>query len=398
MNKLNNMNNMNNINILNKYISHITFVLLAGLLAGMTGACSSDDIDEKTDTPAAVRHTFSIPLAITEERTPVSRATGDPGIDPEPHAPSLVYIWADVTLSDPDGGNEEQAILFQNYNTTPDRWDYINDDPLHPDDRYVLTTQSRVVFDIGRQVLKTGTTVGIYAIATDQPLPLPSALQEDKVAATADIRQQLRTLTLDLSGWSAATPALHSAALGGLYSTPLPLKAAFSYTYPTAPTDVQRLNAEHCGIYVADDQGSINEQAAATRLYHCAAKVDFKWEVAAALQRTTAVSTITLSGLPTQLNVFTPTQNPVGTATCPLVAPTAAVHLTSPGNQWIGREYAYVLQPPTTAATTDGIITYGVTFSNPDGGSVRTAISGAKTGAATNTTFTTWYRVNAEIK
>lgn len=395
------------------HIHHIAALLLLAACALTCGliACSSDDIEDTAGGNSTAHHTFTIPLAIAEERTTASRATGDPGIDPEPHAPATLYIWADVTLADPDGSNEEKAVLFQTYNPAPDRWEYINDDPLHPDDRYRLAETARVVFDIGKQLLKPGTTVNIYAVATDFPLAISTALQEEKQASNATLLGQIRTLTLDLAGWCATTPALHSAALGNLYSNPLPLKTAHASTYPASGTAEQQLTAEHAGIYLADALGGINENAAPTRLYHCAAKADFKWEVAVrdtdgalddaatrTLQRNTAVASVILSGLPTQLNVFTPTQNPAGTATCRLLAPTEAVHLTTPGNQWIGREYAYVLQPPTTAATTDGIITYGVTFSNPAAATpVRTAVSGAKTDPATNTTFTTWYRINARV-
>ena len=125
------------------------------------------------------------------------------------------------------------------------------------------------------------------------------------------------------------------------------------------------------------------------RLYHCAAKYDFTWEVAAALQGTTSLSSITLRNLPTTCRVFQPTQNPAGTATRTVIGNAEADNRLTPANQWIGRAYTYALQPPA------GTVDYTVTFA---GSASRPQKEASFTPALLNDTYTGWYRIIANIE
>ena len=193
---------------------------------------------------------------------------------------------------------------------------------------------------------------------------------------------------------TAGTAAEQSDALRDLYGTP-----------------VQQVADNQLSV---DVNGIVDSPGGYVRLYHCAARVDMTWEVAAYddagnvdydktldLQSTTALEGIRLQGLPTSLKVFQPTQNVAtgGTYEVALVHSTDdAVGKITPGNQWIGRAVAYVTQPYTSGNGTDGKIDYEVSFSNPSGGTVVKSDVKSSTPSATNTTYTTWYRVNARIK
>ena len=192
---------------------------------------------------------------------------------------------------------------------------------------------------------------------------------------------------------SAGTAAKQSDALRDLYGTPV---------HQVADNQLS-----------VDANGIVDSPGGTVRLYHCAARVDMTWEVAAYddagnvdydntldLQSTTALKGIELQGLPTSLKVFQPTQNVAtgGTYDALLAHSTVdAVSKITPGNQWIGRAVAYVTQPNTSGKGTDGKIGYGVSFSNPSGGTEKSDVT-SSTPSATNTYYTTWYRVNARIK
>ncbi len=122
-------------------------------------------------------------------------------------------------------------------------------------------------------------------------------------------------------------------------------------------------------------------------LYHVAARVDFTWEVPAANQATQSVTSITVTGLPTQCCIFDPTHNPAPTGE----GGTAIIN-TTPGNKWIGRECVYVLQPNVDAPT-EGKIQYTVdklTGTDP-------ALTFTPT-QALDPLFTGWYRIIANVE
>lgn len=341
-------------------------------------ACTSDEEERALHTevlqiPLAVCEAPSTPIATTE-----TRSTGDPGIRENLPAPRFLYIW--LTEGDRVLHYEKKSDIDASAWTrknTHDRWDYT----------YSVELPEGVT-------LTDGATVQVYAIAAQHELPDDAGFSTSYATTAA-----LNAAIFDLSSWQndatathTTTAAAHSWALGNLYSTPLALMAGGNADASAAHIADADL---HNGTYTARKVGTTISlvENRPTRLYHCAAKADFKWEVPTALQPMVSVSTITVKGLPTRLKVFEPTHNPTGDGSCPLLAASDAVNALTLGNKWIGREYAYVLQPPTTTANTDGILYYDVTFT---GG--HTAVSDKSTSSATNPVFTTWYRINANIR
>lgn len=324
-------------------------------------------------------NSFALRLTIHTGQGEQTRADlpGDPGEDPTLPAPGYVYVWAEPTFDD-----GSQTLMLQRLTPQSQEWTWDNQLGCY-------RLNALVTFDCGKREMRPNTAIPIYAIASCRDLSgslIPTDyLQGETTAKGID---ELKQMEWDLSTWQTGSAREHSDALRDLYSTPIALES-----------DQQLMT---------DETGLVDSPGGTIRLYHCAAKVDMKWEVAAydaqgakdydatlALQKETAVETITLSGLPTTLKVFAPTENPTGTAVCPMLAPTEAVEQTTLGNKWIGRTVAYVLQPAVPAA-----IPYSVTFSNPNPsgtGSVRPTVN-SQTPEATNPTFTTWFRVNAQIK
>lgn len=336
-------------------------------------ACTSDEEESALNTtvlniPLAVYEVPSATLSPTE-----SRSTGDPGTFENLPAPKFLYVWiveGQRVWFYPLTNLEETAWTKRSDGELSERWEYNHRFQL-PDD----------------VTLNNGATLQVYAIAAQHELT-------GTWVESLTTKELLDNATFDLSSWSSGDAATHSWALGNLYSTPLALMG--NGNADATGFDPKLL---HNGTYTVSKVGTtitINDPRP-TRLYHCAAKADFKWEVASALQPAVSVSTITITGLPTHLKVFEPTHNPSGTTTCPLLATSNAVNTLTPGNKWIGREYTYVLQPPTTTANTDGILHYDVTFTGRTPVSNNT-LSDKTTSPATNPVFTTWYRINADIK
>ncbi len=133
------------------------------------------------------------------------------------------------------------------------------------------------------------------------------------------------------------------------------------------------------------------------KLYHVAAKVDFTWEIPSSLRSTVEMEKIECSALPTTCKVFVPTDNPAGTGTSLVIAPTTLsastpANYVNEGNKWIGRAYAYMLQPPSPGAVSY-TVTFGGTGQRPTSAGMITPPT-----ATYNTTFTGWYRVVADVK
>lgn len=346
-------------------------------------ACSGDE-----EVIAFQPTVISIPFAVCETSGTTSspsplppasmhtqRSTGDPGVMVDLPAPRYLYVWLDYV----DDGDQHH-IHYYTESDIATSWVKHNDDP----ERWVYQHEVQLP---GGTTLKDYSTLQVYAIASQHPLSLPSS-----VTSPANL-SSLTSAVLDLSSWEHSTAAAYSYALGNLYSTPLSLMGGGDSDAAAAGLSGAFLNNGTYTVINDDDEISFLEDDRPTRLYHCAAKADFKWEVAEALQPAVSVSTITLSDLPTQLRVFAPTHNLAASASCSLLAISGAVNPLTIGNKWLGREYAYVLQPPTTSSADDGKLKYNVSFT---GGHL--AVADRYSSPATNPVFTTWYRINADIK
>lgn len=241
---------------------------------------------------------------------------GDPGRTDLLPPPAHLYLWAKVECQD---GTEQ--LLYQHL--TPDDWEHngLGDATA----RYRKRVD--VAFTVDR-LLRQGTCGEVWAVASTREMTF---------SATA-----LPTL-YNIAGWT-------SLDLRDLYATPV--AAVVSYAG----------NATSC---------------TPVSLYHCAAKADFTYEVSADLRATTHVKTIEITNLPTQIDLFHPTQNPTGTGSCQLT--------TNIGSQWTGRLVAYVPQQPTATLTAT------TTFQGRQAGAVNF------TPQSPHATYTGWYRIMATI-
>lgn len=376
---------------------------LVGVVAAlllMLASCSSDEVGGAPDAPGS--NAFSVRVSVQTGHDG-TRAPGDPGEDTMLPAPRYLYVWAIVRYA--DDATDKRHYRYLAIDTQADQWKWT---PVggYPDHRYVL--DDLIVFDCGDNRLAPNSKIYIYAIASrvsledalESPGGFSSYLQESGVIPWTDGQELARYPFSSLAindipaSLTAGTAAKLSDALRDLYGTP-----------------VQQVADNQLSV---DKNGIVDSPGGTVRLYHCAARVDMTWEVAAYdyagnvdydktldLQSTTALEGILLQRLPTSLKVFQPTQNVAtgGTYNAMLAHSTDdAVSKITPGNQWIGRAVAYVPQPNTSGNGTDGKIDYEVSFSNPSGGMVVKSDVKSSTPSATNITYTTWYRVNARIK
>ena len=333
---------------------NVVIALLATCLAGCANHDRPDD-----DTP----FTLSAPIAVLTAHTPVSsRAmTGDPGEDDELPPPGNLYVFA--WIETPSGKYE----LYHTARTglTAADWTYrVGGDGEDRTSRYDLNRALQLKFQALARAAADGTPVGrVYAVATSRALT-DSQLQSilgttyqaaltsgESVRFASSPDASLRQATASLAGWTITE-------LRDLYSTPAGLSG---------------------GQVKASAANPGHATCEPLRLYHCAAKFDFLWEVAPALQPTTTVRQIEVTGLPTICRLFQPTANPAD-------GPTSVTQATDEGSQWLGRTYFYALQPPSAK------LTYDVRFTGrPD----KTGI--AFTPANPDPTFTGWYRIIATV-
>ena len=377
---------------------------LVGVVAAlllMLASCSSDEVGGLPDAPGS--NTFSVRVSVQTGHDG-TRAPGDPGYDTMLPAPRYLYLWAIVRYE--SDASDKRHYRYLAIDTQADQWKWTPDSD-YPDHRYVL--DDLIVFDCGDNRLAPRSKIYIYAIASRVSLDnalsnhssLSSYLNESGEISWTDGQSlagypfsslAINNIPTSLSAGT-VTAKQRSDALRDLYGTPV---------HQVADNQLS-----------VDANGIVDSPGGTIRLYHCAARVDVTWEVAAYddagnvdydktldLQSTTALEGILLQGLPTSLKVFQPTQNVAtgGTYEVALAHSTVdAVSKITPGNQWIGRAVAYVTQPYTSGYRTDGKIGYQVSFSNPSGGTPKAEVA-TTTPSATNTTYTTWYRVNARIK
>ena len=426
-----------------KHIPHYILLAIAGVAAVIITACSNEDTPSATEQQKG-NLTFTIPIELTTytasvpfgdtsstKAAPASRATSDPGYDDELNPPTYLYVFANILLSD-----DTYAYRYTKCVTSATDWKYINadnelgaatDDPNSENQysrwRYTGSVTLKLTQITKAQITGTADapsvselgTSRIYAIASNVDIEsqLPDAL---KAEGTTDMTSTITAVTLNCTtGGSHNTDGSANSDAGAavswynthtiygdydlrdLYSSPKDDPA-------NATANLTAANISNTSGMLYYDEANSEMVCTPVRLYHCAAKVDFTYEIAHDIQSTTAISSITATGLPTTLNVFAPTSNPAPSGTTGATADATAattslilgasasspVWTLTPSNQWSGRAYAYVLQP------SDGKISYTATFKALDGGTARTS----KTSSITyrDNVFTTWYRINATIE
>ena len=332
-------------------------------------SCSSDNDTIQDDSRTV---TLDIPVEIYSSNNEVtSRAAsqGDPGTSAEFKAPRYLYIYAFVkdkstagyelltkTITYKDDTEASSNWTMQNEGESNERWQ----------------KKERVTFKLSAEFddqAELGSS-RVYAIASRDDL---SKLLTDDVVKTFTKLDSFKTTTIDLKSFS-------SDQLKDLYSTPYNDQSS-----PAQSTDN--------GLIVSSTDGK-SLTCSPVKLYHVAAKVDFTWQVATDKQDSVEVASITCTGVPTTCKVFVPTDNPTTDTTSCLVLGTTSesakpVNEVNTGNKWLGRAYAYMLQP------SSGAISYTVTYG---GKANKQSTTNTFTPSSLNKVFTGWYRVVANVK
>lgn len=346
-------------------------------------ACSSDELSSANDEFTTVA--VPVELCAGQSLTQASRGVGDPGYDDSLLPPTNIYAWAYAKTKD-----GKYSVEFRYLSVEKTDWGFNGVE----DANSIYTLPERLSFTFANLSTDAAPIGKIYVVATEKQLSAEdlngmcnifTAENYAGLITTAtgveNIKEQetspketLEAMVLNTSSWS-------SKELRDLYSNPL----------GDTKQDTENGNLLNGEIMKSGKKTMVGR----IRLYHCAAKVDFKWEVADALRPATSVASITCTGLPTTLKVFAPTKNPAkkfdGTTdntdgSCLVLGTDAsAVNALTLANQYIGRAYAYVLQPAS------GTVNYKVTFNGR-------AEKSATTESAPASIFTTWYRVVAEVK
>lgn len=325
------------------------------LALAVLAACSSDNDDTATR-----EVTLDVPIEIYSGDLPSqSRAAsqGDPGNDAELQAPLYLYVYAYV--SENNGSSHEllsNTFDFTQITDGSDGWTLV--DSGTQNERWQKNL--RVTFTISATFDTTDGRSRVYAIASRTPL----ADKLTNITATnITSKDALEGVTVDMS-------SITSDQLKDIYSS---------------PANDQTSN----GSIIGNSKGIT---CSTVKLYHVAAKVDFTWEVAEDLQSTVELKKISCTGIPTTCAIFKPTENPTTAATSTVYvlsddATNKPAVATTPGNKWIGRAYAYMLQPPSP-----GTINYTVEY----GGKSNT-IGSITPGDSYSNVFTGWYRVVANV-
>ncbi len=336
------------------------------LLLPIITACTSDN-----GATGMREVTLDIPVAIySASNTMTSRAAdqGDPGNDVTFKAPLYLYVYAFVS----ENNGNDYEVLTQTFTFTKDElstaWTKRNENTK--EEQWYKSV--RVTFRLSRTFHNDIGKSRVFAIASRDDL-------SGVLPATTDVADytsmsQIEAMTANLSSFT-------SDKLKDIYSTP-----TNDHSTPVASTDN--------GIIVGNDE---TLTCSTVKLYHVASKVDFTWEIPASLRKTVELEKIECTDLPTTCKIFEPTNNPTGTGTSLVIAPeslksSSPANYINDGNKWLGRAYAFMLQPPSP-----GTINYTVTFG---GKALRQNTNGSITPSsdAYSNIYTGWYRVIADVQ
>lgn len=345
---------------------------LALLIALLLAACSGND--EPVVQKQSVTLTVPIELVVSNRQVAGTRTTGDPGLDDELQPPAHLYVFAWVY-----GADDKYTLFYKHRHMLAlADWTYtLGTNSEDASARYRLNEKLVIPSTLSVKQSADGTQVGrIFAIATSKELT----------------EAQLKTIAGSYASVVTASPDGDNISSGSFDSSPDDTLAQATLSLADWTSDDLRdlytnpyedTNIDYQGVrngYVVYSSGSANKILCGTvRLYHCAAKVDFTWEMDASLRDTQSVSGITLWEIPTSCRLFTPTWNPDDDYTSVSIS-------TDVDTKWIGRQYFYTLQPNT------GEFIYSVSYSGD-----RATTNSRFTPVTVNRVFTGWYRVVAKI-
>lgn len=303
-------------------------------------ACTGDD--DRDDTATIVMPvTLTIP-AFDSQAAGAKAATriGDPGSDEQLRLPRYAYVY--IVCKSQAGADE---VVHARFNLSDEAWKKTH--LANGDSVYRYTGDMRVALPIDRQARGR-----VYAALSTVPLEgLPT--RGDGTAETAQTVENYRfRLTDEVNG-----------ELANIYSTPYNNRPDGTTYYGTI--DSLDTPTPHLDIV----------------LYHVAARLDLQWNVAEALQRTTAIRQLVVT-LPDadESYIFKPLETTQTT--------TRQVTLTTtPGTQWYGRAYSYVV--PITGSSNTFI--FDATVTKTDGTTLSS--TGISAGVINkNQPFTPWMR------
>ncbi len=390
-----------------------TTYILTAIAAILFAACSVEDDFGGSNGNKGKTIRIEVPVSIVTGDD-IGTRLGDPGVDTECPPPKHVYVMAWVKTGKNEADEFTYAFTYMHSgDLTATDWTLL-DKTSGYDARYELnshillnlTTPADNVFAknemIGRSFafatsdaldtetiknIVNGLCTGFNFNGTDETYTVEPITH----AQGSLIDANLKNVELTCATWTTAR-------LRDLYSTP---------SVDDGKVDILGIKNGQI-LYNSEDykDEGIVVLHGDVRLYHVAAKYDFKWEVATAIQSTTAIEKITVKDLPTTCYLFHPAKNSaLATKNNYIIGGTAAdvastinngvVQSINPGNKWIGRESFYALQ------TVDGSFTYTVDFEDMDGtgpGTARPSITKSFTPVDKNDIFTGWYRINATVK
>ncbi len=374
-------------------------------------SCSTDDTMPDPVHPSSQ---LRIPISVMVGNGSATRV-GDPGLKEEMPTPRHVYIfiWKKSNTSTYD------FLFIRREDILSSKWTF-QDEGSEYEECYQLvdaiTITSLTAADLNPGFTKNEVIGRSYAIASNVKIPeselksmvdglyagvFDFALTGNEYAVkninettypSATLDAKIQAIEMDCNGWNVAEQiGWNTKAFRDLYSSPAKQDGRL---------DVLGIQN---GLILYNDETypGHRELHGDVRLYHAAAKVDFKWEVPAALRDKVAVKKLTTKNLPVKCKIFQPTSNPTTTTNKYIIGTDAEVstainkgtiHPINPGNKWAGREYFYVLQPAM------GTISYTVDFEAVDGGTPKASVDATFTPTPLNNIFTGWFRINATIE
>ncbi len=356
-------------------------MIVGALALQLFAACSEDDTTQEMQTV-----TMTIPVEVysfNSELETRAASQGDPGNDVVFEQPLYLYVYACVSETDASN-TATYELLYKaiapaqtGEDDSQNKWTLADQDTK--DERWKKDVN--VTFKIQAALTDNSR---VFAIASRDDLSGKFQKTYNGTQTGTGLRSEVEAMTLDLSAFT-------SSQLKDIYSTPL--------------------GDTNNGVITSQTNNNVTTLTCSTvKLYHVAAKVDFTWEVSSTLQSTTELASITCTGLPTTCKVFEPTNNPItdangiatNTGSCIVLGTKSSSSTGTPspdpvnevnaGNKWLGRAYAFMLQPPT-----DGKINYTVTYAGSANKTATTSCITPSTSTYSNV-FTGWYRVIATVE
>ena len=346
----------------------LQYILYMAVMAFVLTACSSDN----GDMPDGKRTvTLTIPVEIyssnTETSTLLKATQGDPGTTVDFKVPLHLYIYAYIAEGDKGAQNELLTQTFTYADDTEAGGAWTLKDAGTANERWQKNV--RVTFTLSAAFYDELGKSRVFAVASRSDISSLLPKDAQTAVSTFSALDKFQTYTADFS-------KINGEDLKDIYTTPYN-----DHSTPYASTDngliVGAGNTLTCSV---------------VKLYHVAAKVDFTWQVASDIQKTTELASITCTDVPTTCKLFVPTDNPTtATANCLVLGASAdsPAFEVNAGNKWLGRAYAYMLQPAS------GAINYTVTYR---GSASKAATTDTFTPASVNNVFTGWYRIVANVK